>query len=107
VRVPSEQMSPSVAFGFRVLGFDVPFVAFGAFAGVLPSLLFYVALLLVIAVFSIVRGGGLKASARWWRHARVAFVNGMITGSFFALVMVSLFSCGASLGRTGYGMFRG
>ncbi len=107
VRVPSEQMSPSVAFGMRMLGFDVPFVAFGAIAGVLPSLLFYVVILAALGVFSIARGGGLKASPRWWRHARVAFVNGLVTGTFFALVMVSLFSCGASLGRTGYGAVRG
>ncbi len=102
VRVPSEQLNARQSFGFRLLGFDAPFVAFGAIAGVLPAMLVYVVIMFAFAVFMIARGGGLRGNSRWWRNAGNAFVNGALSGALIALVMVSMFSCGSSLGRSGY-----
>ena len=100
--VPSEQLSPRQAFGFQVLGFDAPFIVFGAIAGVIPSMLLYVVALLLLGAFMVVRGGPVGRNARWWRNALTTFLGGAANGALLALVMVSMFSCGSSMGRRAF-----
>ena len=91
--VPQERLTRSQASGFNLIGFVIPLLALellGSRVGVMV-MAFLVALLLV-GGFMVVRDG-LRRSARWWRNAGVATLNGLSNGVFMALFFLLLSSC--------------
>ena len=94
--VPEERLNPYQASGFRVLGFDLPFLVFGALSNSLVGLLVFIFVIAAVGVAFIVRGGGLKTNSRWWRNALASLGNGAANGLLIALLMVSMFSCTAA-----------
>ena len=92
VCVPEERLTRRQASGFNLIGFALPFLAFGLFAGTLSSLVVFIVLLVVFGGYFVVRDG-IKGSARWWRNAGVAVLNGISNGFFMALFIAMMFSC--------------
>ena len=101
VCVPEERLTRSQANGFNFIGFAVPFLVLGLLTSTVSSLIFMIAVPLVIGLYLVFRDG-LKTSARWWRNAGIAVANGASNGLMIALVFVMMFSCTAGLGRGGY-----
>ncbi len=101
VCVPEERLTQRQANGFNLVGFVLPFIAFGLVTQTLASLSLIILVPLVVGVVLIVRDG-LKRSGRWWRNAGMALLNGISNGVVIALIMVMLFSCSSGLGRWGY-----
>lgn len=102
VAVPSEQLQPRQGLGFQLLGFDAPFVLFSLIAGMLSSVAVFVAVLAVVGLVLILTGGHLSRSARWWKNAGSYFMGGFSQGFILALLMVSLYSCTASMTPAAY-----
>lgn len=101
VCVPEERLTQRQANGFNLIGFVLPFIAFGIAMDVLASLMFIILIPLVVGIFLVVRDG-VKFSARWWRNAGMAVLNGVSNGVVIALFVVLLFSCSSGFGRMGY-----
>lgn len=96
VVVPEERLNPYQATGFQILGFDLPFLIFGAASNTLTGLLAFIIVLAAVGIGFVVRGGGFKKNSRWWRNALSSLGNGAATGLILALLMVSMFSCTAA-----------
>ena len=96
VVVPEERLNPYQATGFQILGFDLPFLVFGALSNSLAGLLVFIFVIAAVGVAFIVRGGGLKTNSHWWRNALASLGNGTANGLLIALLMVSMFSCTAA-----------
>ena len=96
VVVPEERLNPYQATGFQILGFDLPFLVFGALSNSLAGLLVFIFVIAAVGVAFIVRGGGLKTNSHWWRNALASLGNGAANGLLIALLMVSMFSCTAA-----------
>ena len=92
VCVPEERLTRRQASGFNLIGFALPFLALGLFFGTLSSLVVFIVLLVVFGGYFVVRDG-IKGSARWWRNAGVAVLNGISNGFFMALFIAMMFSC--------------
>lgn len=96
VVVPEERLNPYQASGFRILGFDLPFLVFGALSNSLMGLLAFIVVIAAVGVAFVVRGGGFKTNSRWWRNALASLGNGAANGLLIALLMASMFSCTAA-----------
>lgn len=96
VVVPEERLNPYQATGFKILGFDLPFLVFGALSNSLAGLLVFIFVIAAVGVAFIARGGGLKTNSHWWRNALASLGNGTANGLLIALLMVSMFSCTAA-----------
>lgn len=92
VCVPEERLTRRQASGCNLIGFALPFVAFGLVTGTLASLAVFVVLVVGFGVYLVARDG-LRASRRWWRNAGMAALNGLSNGLLMALFMAMMFSC--------------
>ena len=101
VCVPEERLTQRQANGCNLIGFALPFLAFGLLTGMLASFAVFIALLFLFGGYLVVRDG-LRRSGRWWRNAGVAVLNGLSNGFFIALFLMMMFSCTAGLGTRGY-----
>lgn len=101
IGVPSERLTQRQSMGFQVLGFDLPFIVFGAISGNLAAYSVFVVMLLVAGVLLAFRDG-IAHERAWWRNALATLANGVATGTFFAILTIAMYSCTSSLGRAGY-----
>ena len=81
VVVPEERLNPYQATGFQILGFDLPFLVFGALSNSLAGLLVFIFVIAAVGVAFIARGGGLKTNSHWWRNAWPLWVTAPQTDS--------------------------
>ena len=101
VGVPSERLMPLQANGFQLVGFCLPFLLFGAFAGVLGSMVMTVMVPLVIGLF-LAFGRGVGGNVVWWKNAGRYLVAGAVNGAVMALFLVTMVSCVSGAGRAGF-----
>ena len=90
--VPEERITRRQASGCNLIGFGLPFLAFGLISGTITSFTVFLALLFVFGGYLVVRDG-LRSSPRWWRNAGLAVLNGISNGLLIALFVVAMFSC--------------
>ena len=92
---------PLQANGFQLVGFCLPFLLFGAFAGVLGSMVMTVMVPLVIGLF-LAFGRGVGGNVVWWKNAGRYLVAGAVNGAVMALFLVTMVSCVSGAGRAGF-----
>lgn len=92
VCVPEERLTRRQANGFNLIGFALPFLAFGLVTSTLAADAVFVAVLLVFGAYLVIRDG-VRWTGRWWRNAGVATLNGLTNGLVIALFVTALFSC--------------
>lgn len=103
VGVPAERLTPRQAMGFQVLGFDIPFLVFGALMDVLSGLWIFIVVLALVGFIFAASGGVTGHGKTWWKNAGSAMMNGAMQGLFIAIFITAMVSCTASLGASGYG----
>ena len=102
VCVPEERLTRRQANGFNLIGFALPFLAFGLVTSTLAADAVFVAVLVVFGAYLVIRDK-VRWSGRWWRNAGVAMLNGLTNGLVIALLVTALFSCSmAPLGMWAY-----
>ena len=101
--MPAERLTPRQAMGFQVLGFDIPFLVFGALMDVLSGLWIFIVVLALIGFIFAASGGVTGHGKTWWKNAGSAMMNGAVQGFFIAIFITAMVSCTASLGASGYG----
>lgn len=92
IGVASERISPRQQMGFRLLGFDLPFIIFGAMANVLSYMSYFVIALLVIGLF-LIGTSRIRFIKKWWENAGQSVLQGAQVGLIWALFLVSMYSC--------------
>ena len=93
VAVPAERLDIRQAMGFRLLGFCLPFIAFGIVTGFLSAVMPVVMFPLLMGAFLSVSGGFVGRSSGWWKNVARAVANGTSNGLLWALMFIAMASC--------------
>lgn len=93
VAVPAERLDYRQAMGFRLLGFCLPFLAFGIISGMVYSVMPVVMFPLVIGTFFAISGGFSGRTAGYWRNVWRTLMSGFSSGLLWAVMFIGMATC--------------
>lgn len=96
VGVPSERLSVRQRFGFSIVGFVAPLIAFGLLTKGAAGVSAFTVIIAVVGLYMALRDGISSRSARWWGNAGRCFLGGLVYGLVLAVLSFGMSSCGAA-----------
>jgi len=100
VGVQAERLAPTQAYGFRMIGFVLPFLIIPLLSEGAFTVGFFTIAVGIFGLYLALRNG-IKHELGWWRNAGRSIISGASSGLLWALFTYLLFSC-----SYGYGLRR-